>query len=137
MCIVLHCWVICFYSPYAEHFVKPDQKADYLYCIIIYLCGQRNSQTEPYDGHAKGDNGFVLDDPVCPDLVNDGRRQRLQQAELQVRQTQRVKTELEVLQTHGVKTELQHGKHMESTTNYKYGKHMESEQYGRSTVKVR
>ena len=51
--------------------------------------------------------------------------------------TQRVKTELEVLQTHGVKTELQHGKHMESTTNYKYGKHMESEQYGRSTVKVR
>lgn len=49
---------------------------------VTDLSGQRHAQQEANDGHGQRDDGLVLDDPVCSDLVHDSCHQSLQQAEL-------------------------------------------------------
>ena len=46
-------------------------------------CGQWHPQEKSYDGHSKGDNCLVSDDPVSANLIHDSSDQGLQQTELQ------------------------------------------------------
>lgn len=55
---------------------------DHEVCLMTYPCGQWNAQQESNYGHRQGDDGLVPDDPVCADLIDDGRHQRLEQTEL-------------------------------------------------------